>query len=150
MEERFESFVRMITNIHRSINRIKSMEMSEFGLKGNHTLCLYYLNQHSEGLSSNQLAKICEEDKAAISRTLNELETGGYVFLKSEQKYRARYFLSGSGKEAAANISRAVEQVLDQVGDFFTEKERKKFYCALEKIDRQLEEYPAAGNRKAE
>ncbi len=124
------------------------MEMSEFGLKGNHTLCIYYLNQNPEGLSSNQLAKICEEDKAAVSRTLNELETKGFVYIQGEQKYRARYLLSSSGKKVAGKVGKAVNQVLDQVGDFFTDKERKKFYDVLERIDHQLEEYPETGNRK--
>ena len=45
MIQRFDAFVSGITACYKYIQRIKSMEMTEFGLKGTHVMCLYYLRQ---------------------------------------------------------------------------------------------------------
>ena len=45
MIQRFDAFVSGITSCYKYIQRIKSMEMTEFGLKGTHVMCLYYLRQ---------------------------------------------------------------------------------------------------------
>ena len=46
MIQRFDAFVSGITSCYKYIQRIKSMEMTEFGLKGTHVRCLYYLRQN--------------------------------------------------------------------------------------------------------
>jgi len=46
MEARFETFTRQITSIYRSIQKIKSVEMTSFGLKGVHVLCTYFLSAY--------------------------------------------------------------------------------------------------------
>jgi hypothetical protein len=73
MIQRFDAFVSGITACYKYIQRIKSMEMTEFGLKGTHVMCLYYLRQNPAGLTASQLCGLCAEDKAAISRTVSEL-----------------------------------------------------------------------------
>ena len=73
MEERFETFTVLITRISRSIKRIKADEMADFELKGPHVSCLYYLSQR-DGMTAAELCERCDEDKAAISRSLDDLE----------------------------------------------------------------------------
>lgn len=73
MEERFETFTVLITRISRSIKRIKADEMADFELKGPHVSCLYYLSQQ-DGMTAAELCERCDEDKAAISRSLDDLE----------------------------------------------------------------------------
>ena len=78
MEERFETFTVLITRISRSIKRIKADEMADFELKGPHVSCLYYLSQQ-DGMTAAELCERCDEDKAAISRSLDDLEKNGYI-----------------------------------------------------------------------
>ena len=73
MEERFETFTVLIARISRSIKRIKADEMADFELKGPHVSCLYYLSQR-DGMTAAELCERCDEDKAAISRSLDDLE----------------------------------------------------------------------------
>ena len=42
MLQRFEDFVTGITVCYKYIQRIKSAEMTEFGLKGTHVMCLFF------------------------------------------------------------------------------------------------------------
>ena len=57
MTERFETFVLSINQIYRCIQKIKSREMVELGLKGTHVMCLFQLGQHPEGLTAAELAQ---------------------------------------------------------------------------------------------
>ena len=87
MEERFEAFTVLIARLSRSIRRIKAEEMADFGLKVSHVSCLYYL--HCAGaLTASELCERCEEDKAAVSRAVDELESGGYLTGESSGKKR--------------------------------------------------------------
>ena len=88
MLQRFQSFVTGVTQCYKSIQKIKATEMTEFGLKGTHVMCLFYLSQHPEGLTAAQLSQMCAEDKAAISRTLAVLQERDYI-QAGEKKYRA-------------------------------------------------------------
>ena len=135
MNQRFQSFVTGITICYKYIQRIKSMEMTELGLKGTHVMCLFYLGRSPEGLTSTQLCTLCGEDKAAVSRTLAELEQLGHCHrLNNGKKYRAPLVLTDSGREAAARINGLVAQWVQAGGDGLTEEERTAFYTPLGKI----------------
>ena len=73
MRNRFEEFVACAVEINRCIQRIKDQEMQRFGLRSRHTMCLYFLGCHPEGLSVGALADLTKEDKAAVSRCLGQL-----------------------------------------------------------------------------
>ena len=73
MDSRFETFTVLITRISRSIKRIKAEEMASFQLKGPHVSCLFYLYRGGP-MTAAELCDRCDEDKAAISRSLDYLE----------------------------------------------------------------------------
>lgn len=132
MIQRFESFVTGITVCYKYIQRIKAMEMTEFGLKGTHVMCLFFLHR-SGSLTAAQLSQLCAEDKAAISRTLSTLQAKG--FIESEpKKYRAQIRLTESGLQVARQVDGLIEQWVSFGGDGLTEEERAIFYRALERI----------------
>ena len=86
---------------NRYIQKIKEIEMQQFGLHAMHTMCLYYLNKNRQGLTSGQLTQLCREDKAAISRCLKQLTSLGYVYAdKTDEKrtYRSLLYLTDEGK----------------------------------------------------
>lgn len=140
MIRRFQSFVTGITTCYKSIQQIKSFEMTEFGLKGTHAMCLFFLHhQDEEGITAAQLCQLCGEDKAAISRTLATLQSRGYI-VSSEKKYRARLILTESGKEVAQQMDSLIEQWVGFGGDGLTEEERATFYRVLETIASNLKD----------
>lgn len=137
MLQRFQSFVTGITICHKYIQKIKSMEMTEFGLKGTHVMCIFFLHHHPEGLTAAQLCQLCGEDKAAISRTLATLRQKG--FLESdEKKYRSQLRLTKAGCELAVRIDQLIEQWVGFGSDGLTDEERNTFYYALDLISNNL------------
>ena len=73
MFNRFEQFTTAISQINKSVQRIKSTEVNSYGLKANHVMILFQLKKNPAGLTPSQLCENCEVDKAAISRSLKEL-----------------------------------------------------------------------------
>ena len=138
MIQRFDAFVSGITACYKYIQRIKSMEMTEFGLKGTHVMCLYYLRRNPAGLTAAQLCGLCAEDKAAISRTVSELRSRGYITTLSEKAYRAMLTLTSAGQELARKFDQLIEGWVTAGGDGLTDEERSDFYKALSSIAENL------------
>ncbi|MBP3660827.1 MAG: winged helix-turn-helix transcriptional regulator [Oscillospiraceae bacterium] len=138
MIQRFDAFVSGITSCYKYIQRIKSMEMTEFGLKGTHVMCLYYLRQNPAGLTASQLCGLCAEDKAAISRTVSELKSRGYITTLSQKAYRAMLTLTAAGQEVARKFDQLIESWVTAGGDGLTEEERSDFYKSLSSIAENL------------
>ena len=138
MNQRFDAFVSGITACYKYIQRIKSMEMTEFGLKGTHVMCLYYLRQNPAGLTAAQLCGLCAEDKAAISRTVSELKSRGYITTLSEKAYRAMLTLTAAGQEVARKFDHLIEGWVSTGGDGLSDEERSDFYKTLSTITDNL------------
>lgn len=147
MENRFETFAGSVLELNRCIQKIKEAEMRKFGLKAGHTMCLYYLGQHPEGLSSAQLTGLCKEDKAAVSRCLGQLSEKELVFCdlpENKRSYRTLHFLTGKGKAIVCQINERIESALCFGGSGLTEQQRAVFYEAMGVILGNLSRYKEA------
>ena len=140
MEERFETFTVLIARINRGIKRIKAEEMAEFGLKGPHVSCLYYLSCCGE-MTAAELCERCDEDKAAISRSLDDLEKNGYITCASGagKRYKSPLRLTEKGKTVGRAISEKIIRIVDAASEGLSEEERRTMYRALSLISGNLE-----------
>lgn len=135
MKERFETFTVLISKIYRNIRKLKNQEMAEYGLRGAHISCLYYL--YSEGaLTPTELCERCEEDKATISRALEYLEERDYIAYPQQtgKRYKCPLHLTEQGKTVGKEICDRVGSILDEVSAVVTEEERLSFYRSLSLI----------------
>lgn len=140
MEQRFETFTVLIGRIVRSIRRIKSVQMAKYNLKGPHVSCLYYLYQCGP-MTAGDLCDRCEEDKAAVSRSLDSLEKMGFVDCKltGGKRYRAILHLTPQGEEVAREICREIDKILEEAGAGLEEAMRQSMYQGLKVICLNLE-----------
>lgn len=140
MEHRFETFTALIAKINRNIKKIKNQEMAEYDLRSAHVSCLYYLYTE-EGLTATELCWRCEEDKATISRTLEYLESRGWLLKPcSAKRYKSPLTLTGSGRALGAVIAEKVDLVLHETEACLTEAERVALYRGLSAISERLDE----------
>lgn len=140
MKERFKLFTVLMTKTRRSIQRIKTEEMAEYNLKSPHVSCLYYLHTYGN-MTATELCEICDEDKAAISRSIVQLENEGYVEYPegTKTRYRANMQLTEKGRKIAADLSHKIDTVLDEAGNGLSEEDRIIFYRSLALISSNLE-----------
>ncbi len=138
MEQRFETFTVLINRIGRSIKRLKAGQMAQLELKGPYVSCLYYLYRCGS-MTAAELCERCDEDKAAISRSLDSLERGGYLQPQAGKKYKSKLLLTDLGRQTGEEVSGRIERILLSAGAGLTEQERQIMYGALEKISVNLE-----------
>ena len=149
MKERFSTFTVLIAKINRSIRKIKSEEMAEYNLKSPHVSCLYYLFKNGP-LTARELSDVCDEDKGALSRSLDYLESEGYISCESgsKKRYKTPLALTDTGREVAGRLVKKIDNVLDFVGRDMSDEERNGFYAALELICSDLTKITDKYDRK--
>ena len=139
MQERFQRFTSLISSIGRSIYRIKTEAMAEYELKSSHLACIYYLKV-GVARTAAQLAKLSEEDKANVSRTLGELEKRGLITreLGSRGRPKRTITLTNEGDEIGEFLVEHIENIFTIVSDGIDAREREAMYHALTVIDDKL------------
>lgn len=140
MNEKYKTFTVLMASINRSIRKIKTEEMAEFHLKSPHVSCLYYLFKE-DALTAKELCEICEEDKANVSRTIDYLETNGYLIRQNEdnKKYKSHLALTEMGRSVASKIAEKIDRILDEAGAGIHETEREIMYRSLFQISSNLQ-----------
>lgn len=147
MISRFEQFTLAVSNIYRCIQKIERVEMAKYGLKGPHAQCLLAMQRHPEGVTSSELCTLCDKDKAAISRTIAELEREGMVVrqAKNGSMYRAALKLTPQGEEAAQHVDNRAKFAVEKAGECMTDEERVVMYKTLSLIAGNLQTICAEG-----
>lgn len=135
MEERFRAFTLLISKISRYIRKIKAEEMIEFELKTPHVSCLYYLYRGGR-MTARELCDICEEDKAAISRSIEQLEESGYVYCETvgKKRYKSPLALTEKGKTVALKIADKIDGFMEKASVGLDEDSRIVLYKSLNLI----------------
>lgn len=139
--DRFETFTVLISKISRSIRKLKSNEMAKYNLKTPHVSCLYYLKKNGN-LTAKNLCDICEEDKAAISRSIEYLEKNDFIKCesKTEKRYKSPLFLTEKGKEVGDALVAKIDKILEISSNGLSTEDRDIFYRCLFKISENLED----------
>ncbi len=152
VQDRFRLFTTSITRAYKSINRIKNHETRDKGLKGIHVMCMYFLGQSQNGLTSAELARECSEDKAAISRTVAFLTDNGYVEPACKvgaKNYKAALVLTEAGKKVNSALEDCIKKAVDNASQGLSDEDREKFYRIFLSITDNLEKYCAQLEAKA-
>lgn len=138
---RFQMFSSAVSSIYHSIQKIERLEMAKYGLKGPHVQCLLTMLKHPDGITSAELVKICDKDKAAVSRTVAELEKEGMISRQTRNGnlYRAQLFLTDSGKVAASRVENRIHLAVSKAGEGLTDEQRTAYCQALELIAANLQ-----------
>ena len=141
MVSRFQQFTAAVASIYRSIQKIERVEMARFGLKGPQAQCLVAMAQYPEGITASRLCTICDKDKAAISRTLVELEQAGLVqrYMRGENRYRALLKVTEQGKIAAEHVAERAKLAVQKASEGMTEEQRVALYKMLTLIADHLQ-----------
>lgn len=141
MIERFAHFCTSIASIQRSILKIERVEMAKYGLKGPHANCLVAMERYPDGITAAQLCEICDKDKAAISRTVSELEEAGMVTRQDPdgKRYRSLLRLSEKGKKIADNLNERILLAVEKASEGYDKEKQQIFIRVLNLIAGNLQ-----------
>jgi len=138
--DRFDRFYHLISGCSKSLQRLRSLGMLPYGLTGAHTMCLRHLYSSPDGLTRTKLVKLCDIDKAQVSRIINDLCAKGYVAENDSESLncRKRLKLTPLGKDITEEINKLVLDLNSFVSDDISQSEIEAFYSTFEKISDRL------------
>ena len=133
METRYELLSSSLACMYHDIQKIERMEMAKYNLKGPHAQCLMAMKRHPEGITAVRLCEVCDKDRAAVSRTLTELESAGMICRENHNgsRYRAILTLTQQGMAAADLVTKKVQRAVELAGKGFDDGEREVFYRVM-------------------
>ena len=140
MISRYEIFSTVVSSLYHDIQKIERMEMAKYGLKGPHAQCLVVMARYPEGITAFRLCELCERDKAAISRSVAELEAAGLLLRRENHgiHYRVPLVLTEAGRVAAKDVSDVAFRAVEQAGMGLDDRQREIFYQVLGTIAQNL------------
>ena len=125
------SLLLSLENVTKCIEKIKSIKISEFGIRSAHFNCMMHIDLSSDGLTPTELSKDCGVDKAFVSRTTADLIKGGFIQTNQKfndgRKYRNKYILTEKGKEVIKETKALIEKYFSDISDKISEYEMKCF-----------------------
>lgn len=139
MVSRFEQFASSISAVYHYIQKIERTEMADFGMKGPHAQYLIAMARYPQGITAAQLGRICDKDKAAVSRAVAELEREGMIRRSGETAYRAPLVLTEKGRVAAGQVNEKASLAVETAGRGLSDDARKVFYDSLDLIASNLQ-----------
>ena len=111
--ERFREFSGLVSRAEKALQRVKTENVKDYGLRGVHVSCLLALHERPEGLTATELASVCGVDRAQISRVTAELRGLDLVCEASpgpRRRYRGALELTEEGRAAAAEMANALRR----------------------------------------
>ena len=131
--ERFEILSATVLHLLQAVQEIKAKKMEEYGLRGRSASVLCRIYERGGALTAMELTKICEVDKAQISRALAELSAREFLEKAGDgtRCYKQKYTLTPGGARAAADISRAFADIEATVSKGLTKNELEIFFRTL-------------------
>lgn len=148
MDDRYTLFTNIIASLNRSIYLIKDEETNKYGLKSMHVSVLYNVYKY-KSLTQVELIDICQENKAAISRTLKFLMDENLIEIMDENgKYKKHYCVTEKGKEIGEQIEERINTILDAAAGDISDSNKDKMYKCLFVIDRNLKRMTRANSKK--
>ena len=109
--ERFREFSGLVSRAEKALQRVKTENVKDYGLRGVHVSCLLALHERPEGLTATELASVCGVDRAQISRVTAELRGLDLVCEASpgpRRRYRGALELTEEGRAAAAEMAAVI------------------------------------------
>ena len=135
--ERFKKFVLLIEGVHKSVQKIKFNNATDFGVKGVHTLWVYELLCHPDGMTASELAARSMIDRSLISREIEPLKELGYIETDAslgKRSYNTKIKLTEKGKSVALEIGNVAMRVQEKANRGISSDELEAFYSTLEKL----------------
>lgn len=146
--ESFSEIAICLENICKQITKIKRDKTAQFGLKNAHFSCMLHIDITPDGLTSTEISKACNVDKAFVSRTTTDLIKGGFICINEKfndgRKYRNKYILTEKGEGVILDVKNALSEYFSelggQLGKYETESFLKTVVAINGMIENQIEE----------
>lgn len=138
--ERMMSFFLACGRMERQIQKLKSLYMKEFALRGAELPVLLALASSREGLRMDAVCDQVGSDKSQISRSLKNLMEADLVEREYACGYKGRYRLSPSGWRAVGKLAASASGIFERAHDSIDEPSWQQFYGFINRLTAYMDD----------
>ena len=140
-------FIRLsnvITAVQKNLERIKTDRARPLNLKNGEALMMFVLYENPEGMSAEELSRICNLDRSLISRSVQSLSEKGLIVWQEKpdgkRRYGTKLTLSEQGMKAGAMVHHHANEVQAFLDEGIPKKDLEIMYNTLNKLCSRFEE----------
>lgn len=141
---RFVRLSNTLTSLQKNLERTKSDRARPLNLKNGEVLVMYLFYDNPEGLSAEQLSRVCMLDRSLISRSLRSLSFKKLITYPHNVEGKRRYGNKLTLTEEGRRIGRIVKQHVHEVQAFLNigipNEDLEHMYTTLDKLCARFEE----------
>lgn len=142
------SFLRIsnsLTTLQKNLERAKSLRARPLNLKNGEVLVMYLFYDNPDGLSAEQLSRVCMLDRSLISRSLRSLSAKRLItcprVAEGKRRYGSKLILTEEGRRVGGIVKQHVREAQAFLREGITDEELEIMYSTLEKLCARFEEY---------
>ena len=139
----FNAVAIRFSNIERVLNDIKSELMAKYGLRHTHLIGMVRIDQSEDGLTPTEISKICDFDKAFVSRITSELIQKNIIKINDKfndgRKYKQKFILDTAGVVIMDEINEIMKKVSEKALEGIPVDELKIFKSVLFSISDKID-----------
>lgn len=135
--EHYRRFVLYLDHLRKCTHIIETHFADQFSVKAVHLFWVYELSRFQEGLSSSDLATICNVNRSLISREMPYLIEENIVCYSTEaetKKYNRRLMLTPKGKAMAEQVASIASRFQVEVSCGISPEEMGIFREVMQKL----------------
>ncbi len=135
--ERFVMFINRVDAMQKYVRQIRASLGADMNMKGVHTLWVYLLSVHPNGLTCAEIADVCSVDRSLVSREIELLRENGiaeYQEVNGRRMYNSTVRLTEKGRALAEEIEHRALGYQRTVDEGITEEELNTFYTVVQKM----------------
>jgi DNA-binding MarR family transcriptional regulator len=144
-----DNLVRHIGLLYRYMMRVLEVETAPLGMGAGRFSYLFILYLDN-GLTQQEIAYRLQADKAAVARTLAQLEVQGYVERRGDPQDRrvTRVFLTDKSRALQSDLETAVARVIDRLNERQDPEQQKAMRDNLSQMLASLNEHYEVSTNK--
>lgn len=136
MENCFERFSLIISDISKQQHKLMASLMRKYGLNGSHAIYILSMHRHPDGISASRISECCSRDKSDVSRSMSVIVEKGFAekVMSHQNRHRVVFKLTDKGKETAEDIQKRVNCMMELAEADLTEEKHAVLYEALDSV----------------
>jgi len=140
--ENYRRFLLYLDHLKKCTNSIEAHFAQRFSVKGVHLFWLYELCRYPEGLTSVELATLCNVNRSLVSREMPLLLEKGLVCHKEAQepkKYNRLFCLTAEGQALAKELMEVASELQATAGTGVSPEDMATFRQVLQTLSINFE-----------
>lgn len=145
-------FSSLLASLQKSIEMAKTENVGKLNLKNGEVFLMYVLYDNANGLSAEQLSKMCKVDRSFVSRAIKSLSKKNFIYVdeipEGKRRYNSKLYMTELGKMVGEVLHGLACDIQRYVDTDIPQEDINIMYRTLDKIQQNFDKLNKAVNKR--